>query len=218
MSIKRPKRPPVQGGDIDALRAQITPERAEKLRQAAFSRQRGLTVIMDDVWNPHNLAAIARTADSLGVQQVHYTAPKAFDPALIGKQSSAAANKWVDYHYEGADTPAAIAHLQAGGWQVVATVMSDDAHPLYSTDWTTHNRLAILVGNEHAGVDEEAAARADLRLTIPMRGIVQSLNVSVATALILAEITRQRDLSGRDFHLPPDQAAALFDDFIRRAY
>ncbi len=169
-----------------------TEARLQKLQRAASQRQPGLTIILQDVFDPHNLGAIARSCDAFGVQQLHVifenSAP--FDPKTIGKNSSTATNKWLQYHSH-FDSEIALRSLKNDGWQVVATVLDDAAESLFAVDFC-QPRLALLLGNERDGLSQRALELADRRVTIPMRGIAQSLNVSVTAALCLYEITRQR--------------------------
>ena len=172
--------------------AKLTEARLAKLQRAARLRQTGLTVVIEDVFDPHNLGAIARSCDAFGVQDFHviFEHTAEFDPKAAGKNSSTATNKWLRYHKH-YDCEAALRGLQAQGWQVVATALDDDAESLYEAD-LCQPRLALLLGNERDGLTSKALALADRRLTIPMRGIAQSLNVSVTASLFLYEITRQR--------------------------
>ena len=207
-----------QQADISFLEAHMKPRRVQRIRQVAESRQRGLAIIMEDVWNPHNLAAIARSADAFGIQHIHYTtAENYFDPTQIGKASSSGANKWIDFHYH-EDIADCIEALQREGWFVAATVMTPEARSIYDVDWPQYERVAVLMGNEHDGLSARAIDKADMHIIIPMRGMVQSFNVSVATAITIAEITRQRDISEKDFRLPEAEAQVLYETFIRKAY
>ncbi|MCY3572652.1 MAG: RNA methyltransferase [Chloroflexi bacterium] len=170
-----------------------TQARLQKLRRAASQRQPDLTVVIQDVFDPHNLGAIARSCDAFGVQHLHviFENSSPFDPKTIGKNSSTATNKWLQYHSH-FDSEEALRSLKKDGWQVVATVLDAAAEPLYEADFC-QPRLAVLLGNERDGLSQRALELADRRVTIPMRGIAQSLNVSVTASLFLYEITRQRE-------------------------
>ncbi len=169
-----------------------TQARLQKLQRAASQRQPGLTIVTQDVFDPHNLGAIARSCDAFGVQHLHviFENSDPFDPKTIGKNSSTATNKWLQYHMH-FDSEKALRSLKNDGWQVVATVLDDAAESLFDADFG-QPRLALLLGNERDGLSQRALELADRRVTIPMRGIAQSLNVSVTAALCLYEITRQR--------------------------
>lgn len=197
---------------------QLTERRQQRLTDAARQRQRGLMVVMEDVHNPHNLAAIARSCDAFGVQQVTFTVQdhNLFDPHSVGRISSSSASKWLDYRIFETGTKACFQTLQAEGWHLLATVAGDDIPSLYDVDLTAHEKLAVLVGNEHQGLSQTAINLADSYITIPMRGMIQSFNVSVATAITLAEITRQREASPVDFNISPEDARTLALDFMQR--
>lgn len=216
------KRPRSNSDQILTLQEQTTGRRLERLRHTVANRQRGLMVVMEDVHNPHNLAAIARSCDAFGVQQVVYTfeTAEAFDVQQVGRITSTSASKWLDYRTFEEGVAACFTALKTEGWHIVATVAGDDIPSLYDVDWTDtrYDQLAVLVGNEHAGISATAHTHADSHITIPMAGMIQSFNVSVATAITLAEITRQRRASDRDYSLPPDDADALYADLLNRAY
>lgn len=203
--------------ELKTLEAKRTPRRRELLRQAAYQRQRGLMVLMEDVWNPHNLAAIARSCDAFGVQTLAFTLEnhKLFDPSQVGKIASSSANKWLDYRIFRDGTRDCLTTLKNEGWHILATVMDSDL-ALYDVDFTQIPQVAVMVGNEHAGLSPVAMEMADTCVTIPMQGVIRSLNVSVATAITLAEITRQRRASNIDFSLPEADALALYKDFLQR--
>ncbi len=192
----------------------VTEARAERMRQVAAARQRGLTVLMEDVYNPFNLAAIARTCDAFGVQSLGFMCQsrEAFDPREAGALASRSAAKWIDYTlYEGG-TEAVLAQFKARGYHVMALVAAPGAVPLSMAD-LTHERLLLMIGNERHGLSATAEALADTRAVIPMAGMVQSLNVSVAAALALYEVVRQR---GARYLYTPDEAEALVQRWLSR--
>ena len=194
---------------------QPTPARLHKLQRAASSRQPGLTVVLEDVQDPHNLGAISRSCDAFGVQNLHviFADSTTFDPKAIGKNSSTATNKWLRYHTY-ADSDSALRALKNDGWQIIATDLDETAESIYEAD-LCHPRLALLLGNERDGLSQTALDMADRRITIPMRGIAQSLNVSVTAALCLYEITRQRMANCPQLlQNPPERTSATLDYFL----
>lgn len=206
----------VRNSDLELLTSQMTQRRLDRLREVAFNRQRGLTVVMDWVKNAFNLGAISRTVEAFGVTLVHFSAPDYFDPKKEAKPVAKAANKWVDFQYHNT-TAECITYLHDNGYTVAALVLSPQAKPLYDVSWADYDQLAIVIGNEHDGVSETAQQLTDVHVQIPMRGMSESLNVSVATAITLSEITRQRTTSVKDFTLAEDEAKALYEEYIRRA-
>ncbi len=170
----------------------MTPQRFRRLRSVLDRRQPDLTVLLDHVHKPHNLSAILRTCDAVGVLEAHAVLPEGadFEPH---HETSAGAGKWmrVTKHREVA---AAVRALQEKGFQVLAAHLSDRARDFREPDYT--RPTAILLGAEKFGVSEAAAAAADGHVVIPMVGMVASLNVSVAAAVILYEAQRQRAAAG----------------------
>lgn len=190
--------------------------RFEKIQSVVAARQAGLMVVMEDVYNPFNLGAIARSCDAFGVQNlaVIFENQEEFDPKEEAVASASSANKWLDYRLM-QGTENSIQTLKDEGWHVLATVPDRDAPSIYEVD-LTHKQLALLVGNEHSGVSDEAFSLADSTVTIPMVGMIESFNVSVATAIMLYEITRQRQAHPDDFTLDQDAALELMEELIRR--
>jgi tRNA (guanosine-2'-O-)-methyltransferase len=169
-----------------------TDRRAARVFEVLARRQPDLTVLAEDVYKPHNLSAMLRSCDAVGIGTVHAVRPTGGVPTY--QATSASAEKWVDLvvHQE---VEAAIDALRAEGRQVLAAHLSADARDYRDVEYV--RPTAILFGNERSGVSERAAARADAHIVIPMLGMVRSLNVSVAAAVILFEAQRQRRLAGR---------------------
>lgn len=205
--------------DILAELDQLVDTRQERLKSVVQQRQRGLMVLMEHVNNPFNLAAISRSCDAFGVQTIAYTiAPEhSFDPYTTGSPAAMSSSKWLDYRAFTEGTPAALTTLKTEGWHLIATTLSEKAYSLYEMDFTPYSQIALLVGDERNGLSSTALDLADTHLTIPMMGMIQSFNVSVATAIILFEIVRQRRASGQTFMLPDGEQAALFHQFVRRS-
>lgn len=155
------------------------------------TRQPDLTVCLEQVHKPHNVSAIIRTADAVGVHQVHAVWPTTRMRTLVS--SAAGSNSWVSVktHRSIGD---AVGHLKAQGMQILATHLSARAVDFREVDYT--RPTCVLLGQEKTGITEEALALADQDIVIPMIGMVQSLNVSVASALILYEAQRQRQNAG----------------------
>ncbi|MGW9796640.1 tRNA (guanosine-2'-O-)-methyltransferase [Serratia sp. 121840015-2] len=155
------------------------------------TRQPDLTVCLEQVHKPHNVSAIIRTADAVGVHQVHAVWPTTRMRTLVS--AAAGSNSWVSVktHRSIGD---AVGHLKAQGMQILATNLSARAVDFREVDYT--RPTCVLLGQEKTGITEEALALADQDIVIPMIGMVQSLNVSVASALILYEAQRQRQNAG----------------------
>ncbi len=170
----------------------MTKERLEKLTKVAALRQKNLAVILEDLHDPHNAAAILRTCDAFGIQDVRFIfdQEKAYNPRRIGKVSSASANKWLSITVYKSTTEALIA-LRKEKFQNAATLL--DAKSVSLNRLKFPEKIALWLGNEHHGLSPLAEKAAHLKINIPMRGLVQSLNVSVTAAILIYEISRQRE-------------------------
>jgi tRNA (guanosine-2'-O-)-methyltransferase len=169
-----------------------TEKRLKKIEKVAIARQFSLRVVLENIHDPHNVSAIFRTCDAVGVPQVDllYTLEKF---PKISKVSSASSKKWVEQRkFE--STEECSVTLKQEGFKIYGTVLADEAENIYDLDLT--QKVAILMGNENRGLSEEMIRACDKLIYIPMRGMIQSLNVSVATAVILYEAQRQRALKG----------------------
>lgn len=169
----------------------MTLERGKRIREVLSRRQPDLTVLLERVHKPHNLSAILRSCDAVGVLEAHAVSLEGRVPTF--SETSASAEKWVPLITH-ADTPAAFEHLRSRGFQIVATHLSERALDYREIDYA--RPTCVLLGAERWGVSDEAAQSADANIIIPMRGMVQSLNVSVAAAVILFEAARQRAEAG----------------------
>lgn len=197
----------------------ITERRLKRVIETASKRQRGLMMLMEDVHNPHNLMAIARSCDAFGIQDIAFTMEdeNLFDPKQLGKVSSASASKWLDYRIFENGTGEALTTLKNGGWHIMATWVNPDAKSIYEIDFTEHDKLVLMVGNEKEGISKAAIDHADSYMYIPMEGMIESFNVSVAAALSLFEASRQRRASEKDFSLSDEVIRELTADFVVRA-
>lgn len=165
--------------------------RNKKIIELLKRRQIDLTVIMDEVHKPHNLAAVVRTCDAVGVGEVHAVYPEEMIKACHG--TAMGSNRWVKTNQH-AELKTGIEQLKSEGKKVLAAHFSDKAVDFRSIDYT--QPTALLLGSEKDGVSQAAAEMADEHILVPMLGMVQSLNVSVACAIILYEAQRQRQQAG----------------------
>ena len=169
----------------------MTPERFTKLQRALDRRQPDLTVFMDAVNKPHNLSAIIRTADAVGIQRLH--AVSEGDAIRRHHMISGGAKHWVGITLH-RSTKAALAVLRGEGWRLVAAHLGEKTRDYREVDYTT--KVAVMVGAELVGLSDAAVAAADDHIAIPMHGLGTSLNVSVAVGAILLEAERQRLKAG----------------------
>lgn len=165
----------------------LTSQRLERLRQVASQRQLDISVVCENITDPHNVSAIMRSCDAFGIQTLDVIGGS--EEFTGHKKTSSSAKKWVTVRSH-ADVKSCFDMLRQEGKNIYVTRLDPQAESFWSIDWT--QPCAIVLGNEHAGVSDEALQRADGSIYIPMKGMVQSLNVSVAAAIVLAEISRQR--------------------------
>jgi tRNA (guanosine-2'-O-)-methyltransferase len=199
-----PRRPHL--GDPDFL----VPERRARIDQVVAGRTRTLTVVMEAFCDPQNVNAVLRTCEAFGVQDLHVVegVMKPFDR---NKKVSQNADKWLDVH-RWKDTRSCLEHLRAQGYGVYATHLGPGSTALGELSFA--GKVALVFGNEHRGVSEEALELSDAQYVIPMMGFVQSLNVSVAAAIsIAAAVERRVKERGRHGDLPEAEAAALRQRF-----
>ncbi len=169
----------------------MTPERFNKIKTVLNKRQNDLTVLTDEVHKQHNMSAIIRSCDAFGVSAVHCV--WASNQYRTFNGTAAGSGDWVKVHtYQTIQT--GIQTLQQQGFTVCAAHFSSKAKDYREYNFT--KSTAILMGSELEGVSEQAAKLCDEHLIIPMQGMVQSFNVSVAAALLLSEAQRQRQAAG----------------------
>ena len=169
----------------------MTPERLERINTMLDKRQPDLTVCMEGVHKTHNLAAVVRTCDAIGVSDVH--AVWKSEETEVRGGSAAGSQNWIDVHNH-FKTIDAINALKAQGMQILVTNLSDTAVDFREIDYT--KPTAIILGQEKFGASKTALELADQDIVIPMVGMVQSLNVSVACSVVLYEAQRQRQIAG----------------------
>ena len=186
-------------------------ERRRKIREMAARRQRAV-VVLEDVFDPHNAAAVIRSCDAFGVQRVClcFERERPYDPRELVPATSSSANVWLDFETH-RSTPACLEELKAEGYTLVATVAGGVAGVESIFDARLDDgRVAIMLGHEKRGLSDAAITLADRRVTIPMRGIVRSLNLSVVAGICLFELTRQREALGMErFLLGEDERTEL---------
>ena len=171
----------------------MTSERTERLNNVLAKRQPGLTIVLENVSDPHNISAVMRTCDAVGVQDVYILNTKIELHEIWSAKSSSSAAKWLTVH-QFTNAAACFAELRKNFLKIYTTHLSTDAVDMYTLDFT--DPIALVFGNEHSGVSEEIIAMADGNFIIPQVGIIKSLNISVACAVTLYEAFRQKKFAG----------------------
>ena len=176
----------------------MTEKRRRRIDTVLAHRQPDLTVLAESLHKPRNFSAIVRTCDAVGINELH--AVPGEEGLAIHWKTSQGAEKWVKVHPH-EDLPSACDFLRERGFQLVAAHLSDQALDYRELDYTVPT--ALVFGTELFGVSDAALEQADKQLKIPMKGMTQSLNVSVACAIVLFEAMRQREAAGmyRKSHL-----------------
>jgi tRNA (guanosine-2'-O-)-methyltransferase len=193
-------------GDADFL----VPERKARIDAVVANRTRTLTVVMEAFCDPQNANAVLRTCEGFGIQELHVVEGP-MKPYDRNKRISQNADKWLDVR-RWDSTRACLEHLRSEGFAIYVTHLDDGARPLGELSFA--GKVALVFGNESRGVSAEALALADACYAIPMRGFVQSLNVSVAAAVSLAKAVERREAErGRHGDLAEPDAAALRERF-----
>jgi tRNA (guanosine-2'-O-)-methyltransferase len=171
----------------------MTPERDERLTAVLIKRQPDITVVLENVFDPHNISAVMRTCDAVGIQDIYILNHKIPPHRKWGEKSSSSAAKWLTIH-QFTDPVACFDALRKNYNKIYTTHLSTDAVGLHELNLT--ESVALVFGNEHSGVSDEIIAMADGNFIIPQVGIIKSLNISVACAVTLYEAFRQKSIAG----------------------
>lgn len=198
----------------------MNPRRLEKFKRVVAQRQPDLTVILENVWDSHNVGAVLRSCDSVGIKEIFVlnTEEKLVDrqKLIVGKRTSMGTSKWVDVHFY-TDIEACFQHVRQRSPIVLGTHLGEQAKELHQLDLT--QPVALLFGNEMLGISEKVLEKCDGNFIIPQVGMAESLNVSVAVALTVYEAFRQRNAKGfYDKHLQMSESeqTELLNEFVER--
>ncbi len=205
----------------------MTPERKARFAEVLDRRQANLTVILEDIIDQHNISAVMRSCDSVGIGEIYIITSDRLKYCKIrpehplqswkGKKISASANKWIQIHLFQSIQECMTA-VRAKYDSIFSTHLSEDAKDLYDLDLT--QSIALLFGNERDGLTQEALSHADGNFCIPQVGMIKSLNISVACAVTLYEAYRQRKAAGLYDTMSIDSAEkqATMDAWILRDF
>jgi tRNA (guanosine-2'-O-)-methyltransferase len=194
------------------LLCSMTPEREERLTAVLNKRQTDVTVVLENVFDPHNISAVMRTADAVGIQDIFILNNKIPPHRKWGAKSSSSAAKWLTVH-QYTDAGACFAELRKRYKKIYTTHLSTNAVGLHQLNLT--EPVALVFGNEHSGVSPDIIALADGNFIIPQVGIIKSLNISVACAVTLYEAYRQKNNAGHydSIKLATDQLTGLRNEW-----
>jgi len=222
---------PARSADLlDRLAAQLTPHRRERIEAVLARRTRYLTVALEDIYQPHNAAAVLRSCDGFGVQDVHVIENlNTLRLRTKGSNVSMGTERWLTLHRhrlaKSAPPEAEAAHaataeaaktLHAQGYRIAALTLR--GAPMDLAEVPLDRPLALFIGTELTGLSDAAHEAADFAVKLPMEGFAQSYNLSVCTALCLYELTRRlRDPRGKiAWQLPEGEKRLLFYEWGRR--
>ncbi len=186
-----------------------TDQRLQKITEVVKQRQFSLRVVMENIHDPHNVSAVFRTCDAVGVPKISLLYHIESFPK-ISRTSSSSANKWIETD-KFTDVKICFDNLRRHGFKIYSSMLNKNAVNLYDIDLT--QKIAFVFGNEKRGVSPDAEKYSDETFYIPMKGMIQSLNVSVAAAVTLYEAQRQRMIKGLYYEseLPEDEIEKLID-------
>ena len=168
----------------------MTPGRENRIFDVLMRRQFDLTVLLENVHDPHNISAVLRTCDAVGIQEI-FVLNRVPKPKKFGRRTSSGSVRWVDVHYF-QDLEKCISAVRSKYKNIFAMSSAGGGKNIYNADLSDSAALAF--GNERDGLSSELLQIADAAFEIPMAGMVESLNISVACAVALFEAKRQRDV------------------------
>ncbi len=186
----------------------MTTERSAKLDAVLAKRQPDLTVFAENLHKPRNFSAMVRDCDAVGINEMHVLPGE--DDLRKHWRTSQGAEKWMRIKTHSAPGTAA-AHLKSRGFQLIAAHLSDAAIDYRDVDYT--QPIALVLGTELFGVSNTTLSFVDQQISIPMMGVAQSLNVSVACAVVLYEAQRQRQAAGMYDHCRLDDETLAHQRF-----
>ena len=201
---------------VDHLSRHVTPRRLGRMRAVLAERTRWITVVLEEIYQPHNASAVLRSCECFGVQEVHVVEER--NEFRVSRDVALGAARWLDVvRWGGGGAPAierCCDELAARGCRLVAATPAADAASLDDFD-PCRGPVAVLFGTELEGLTAEALRRCPERVSIPMAGFTKSLNISVSAALVLRELTRRLRRGGVDWRLGEAEREELLLRWLR---
>lgn len=173
----------------------MTEKRFQRIHQVVSKRQKFFTIVLENIHDPHNVSAILRSAEAVGIDKVYLIYNTCKFPK-VGRVSSASANKWIEL-VKFKNVKDCFEKLRKEKFKIYSTHISDSKKNYSLFELNLTGKTALVFGNEHEGVSEDVKRYADKNFLVPMYGMVQSLNVSVTVAVCLYEALRQREIKGK---------------------
>ena len=193
----------------------LTDNRKSLFKKVLENRTRHFAVVLEDIFQPHNASAVVRTADIFGVQDVHAIENKYTNK--VSRHVAKGSQKWITskrYKSDGDNTKICLDNLRKEGYQIIATTPHNDSCLLQDFDVT--KKSAFVFGVEAEGVSDFVKEQADGFLKIPMVGFTESLNISVAAAIVLQDVTTKLRNSNIDWQLSQEEKDDLYYDWVKK--
>ena len=197
------------------LESYLTDNRKVLFQKVLDERTKHFTVVLEDIYQTHNTSAVIRSCDIFGIQDV-YTIENEFTNK-ISRHVARGSHKWVDIHRFKKDidnTIPCLDHVQKQGYQLIATTPHIDS--TYLPDFDITKKTAFIFGREKEGISDIIKERADGFLKIPMYGFTESLNISVAVAIILQHVTNKLKVSDADWQLQSSEKREIYERWVRK--
>ncbi len=207
-----------QQGLLRHLQAFLTPERRQRIEQVLDVRTRHVTVVLENVYHPHNISAVLRSCDAFGVQDVHII--EGDDSLKVKRDIAVGADRWLTIHRHGSlgdRTAACLERLRADGYRLLVTLPDSEGSAGLLAEIDLSRPVALVFGHEKTGVSEQFIAAADETVTIPMCGFTDSLNLSVAAAICLQQLTERLRQSNVAWRLPQADREQLRFQWTRQS-
>ena len=190
----------------------ITENKKTGIERVLSQRTRFFTVVLEDIFKPHNASAVIRTCDCFGIQDVHLI--EKTDTYKVNPFVTRGASQWVDLHKyytaEGSPVDKCFSNLRNMGYQIFATSPSVDSLPIYEIPLSPDQKVALVFGNEHEGISDEVKSKADGLVHIPMKGFTESFNISVSASIFLFELMKRVSVGDYPgFYLSEEEKAVL---------
>lgn len=209
--------PVVRREYIAFLKSIRSEERLARLEEVLDCRTRYFTVLLENIWHPHNASAVLRSCDCFGIQDVHLVDDH--QVYEVNKKVTMGATKWLTlnrYYRQSSNSERALKALKKRGYRIVATTPHEGAVSLSDFD-VTGGPAAFVFGTEMTGISDTVRALADEYLSIPMVGFTESLNISVSVAIILQQLGARLRASEVDWRLPDEERELLLLEWLRKS-
>lgn len=193
-------------GLLDYLGQYVTDHKKKVIEEVLAKRTRHFTVVLEDIYKPHNASAVIRTCDCFGIQDLHVI--EKTNAYKINPYVTRGASQWVDLHKyynpEGSSVDMCFDQLRGQGYKILGT--SPNANSIPISELKADEKIALVFGNEREGISSEVQGKVDGLVHIPMLGFTESFNISVSASIFLFDLVQKtQKLDIPDFHLKEDE-------------